>query len=191
MIKYLFKASPLIQWLKWVGRTLALHKQYPSLSIGYRADIASNCKFGIGNLVSQDAKLYDVSMGNYSYVGKRSELQYTNIGEFCSIAPDVIVGTGIHPTHLSSTHPAFYSKQSSWKKYIRPDLSLNIKEYERINIGDDVWIGTRAIILDGVRIGSHAVIAAGAVVTKDVPEYAIMGGVPAKIIKYRNIVKNE
>lgn len=52
-------------------------------------------------------------------------------------------------------------------------------------IGDDVWIGARSIILKGVHIGKGAVIAAGAVVTKDVPEYAIVGGVPAKVIKYR------
>ena len=176
----MIKASPLIQWIKWTIRTLALQKKNPTLKIGYRADIASNCSFGIANLVSQDAKLYDVTMGNYSYVGKRAELQYANIGEYCSIAPDVIVGTGIHPTHLPSTHPAFYSKQSCWKEYIQPDLSKKIQEYKRIKIGNDVWIGTRAIILDGVSIGDHAVIAAGAVVTKDVPEYAIMGGCQQK-----------
>lgn len=55
----------------------------------------------------------------------------------------------------------------------------------RVIIGDDVWIGMRSIIMPGVKIGNGAVIGAGAVVTKDVPDYAIVGGVPAKIIKYR------
>ena len=76
---------------------------------------------------------------------------------------------------------------------IVPDLSLNIEEYKPIFIGDDVWIGTRVTIVDGVTIGNGAVIAAGAVVTKDVPEYAVVGGVPAMIIKYRmkdsNLIK--
>ena len=54
-----------------------------------------------------------------------------------------------------------------------------------MHIGDDVWIGTNVIILPGVNIGSHCIIGAGAVVTKDVPDYAVVGGVPAKVIRYR------
>lgn len=57
---------------------------------------------------------------------------------------------------------------------------------EPVVIGDDVWIGTRVIILPGVKIGNGVIIAAGAVVTKDIPDYAVAGGVPAKVIKYRN-----
>jgi acetyltransferase-like isoleucine patch superfamily enzyme len=65
------------------------------------------------------------------------------------------------------------------------EKDYDFPEYQRIEIGNDVWIGARAVILDGVRIGSGAIIASNAVVTKDVPPYAIVGGVPAQIISYR------
>ena len=66
------------------------------------------------------------------------------------------------------------------------DKDLDFPDYKSINIGHDVWSGSRAIILDGVNIGNGAIIAAGAVVTKDVPPYAIVAGIPSKIIKFRD-----
>lgn len=74
-------------------------------------------------------------------------------------------------------------------RYDKIDIPMNQQgttEEEPIIIGNDIWIGTRATILPGVHIGDHSIIAAGSVVTKDVPEYAIVGGVPAKVIKWRN-----
>ena len=58
--------------------------------------------------------------------------------------------------------------------------------YEKVIIGDGVWIGTSVIVLKGVKIGKGAVVAAGSVVTKDVPEYAVVAGNPARVLKYRN-----
>ncbi len=172
---------PLLIWLKWVIRSWKLKKKFPTLRIGMYSEVV-NCKFGHQNIIYGFARLVDVEMGDYSYVGGAT-LQYCTIGKFCSIAEGVKIGLGIHPTHLESTHPAFYSPQSHWD--IKPDLSHHIVEYKRVIIGDDVWIGTNAMVLDGVQIGNHAVVAAGAVVTKDVPEYAIVGGIPAKVLKYR------
>lgn len=187
MLGYL-KVLPFVLWLKWVIRSWKLKKQFPGLRIGLYSE-AVNCKFGHQNIIYGNSTLVDTVLGDYSYVGGFCKIQYATIGKFCSIAEGVKIGLGIHPTHLPSTHPAFYSPQSHWD--IKPDLSLQIEEYKRIEIGDDVWIGTNAMVLDGVKIGSHAVVAAGAVVTKDVPEYAIVGGVPANVIKYRKIVGNE
>lgn len=168
-------------------RTWQLKKKNPTLKIGAYSE-AANCIFGQYNIVYPHSKLVEVGMGDYSYVGSYANLQYCSIGKFCSIAEGVKIGLGIHPTHLESTHPAFYSPQSQWTNVIKPDLSYNIVEYKHVCIGDDVWIGTNAMVLDGVTIGSHAIVAAGAVVTKDVPDYAVVAGVPSKVIKYREVI---
>ena len=65
------------------------------------------------------------------------------------------------------------------------DSNYDFAEYRPITIGNDVWIGARAMVMDGVEVGDGAIVAANAVVTKDVPPYAIVGGVPAKVIRYR------
>jgi len=96
--------------------------------------------------------------------------------ELFSVAYGVRIGLPEHPVNMVSTSPKIY----------RNIKSKDIKDvYFPPIIGNDVWIGANAIILQGVTIGDGAVIAAGAVVTKDVPPYAIVGGVPAKVIKYR------
>ena len=95
-----------------------------------------------------------------------------------------MIGLGKHPTrNFVSTHPAFFS--SLGQSQVTFSTESVFEEFAKINIGNDVWIGARAIILDCVNIGDGAIIAACAVVTKDVPDYAVVGGVPAKILRYR------
>jgi acetyltransferase-like isoleucine patch superfamily enzyme len=146
-----------------------------------------DCRFGVWNLIHEGAELIDITMGDYSYTGPRSRLTHAKIGKFCSIAPEVIIGLGKHPTRdFISTHPAFFSlnRQAGFAAFSFVSVS-NYQDYETCTIGHDVWIGARAIVLDGVKIGNGAIIGAGAVVTKDVPPYAIVGGVPARILRYR------
>lgn len=123
-------------------------------------------------------------IGNYTYCNRNGLIQNATIGNYCSIAQEVIIGLGAHPLNMFSSSTLFYKSKNTLRvKLIEKDI--NFKEYQPINIGSDVWVGTRAVILDGVKIGHGAVVAAGAVVTKDVPPYAIVAGIPAKIIKYR------
>jgi acetyltransferase-like isoleucine patch superfamily enzyme len=126
----------------------------------------------------------NATIDSYTYVGRNCIVQNAHVGKFCSIANDVFIGLGKHPISNFSTAPIFYKKQNILNIELI-DKDVEFKEYEKITICHDVWIGARAIILDGVKIGNGAVIAANSVVTKDVMPYAIVGGTPAKLIKYR------
>lgn len=128
-------------------------------------------------------KIFDSKIGDYTSIAENSKISMTSIGKYCSIGPNFISGWGIHPTNGVSTSPIFYSKNHATGK----TFSENNKILERlpIEIGNDVWIGANCFILDGVKIGNGAIVAAGSVVTKDVESYSIVGGVPAKHIKYR------
>jgi chloramphenicol O-acetyltransferase type B len=122
-------------------------------------------------------------VGKFTYIGGDSYISLVNIGRFCSIGPHLLCGLGEHPTNFVSTHPVFYSplKQCG----ITFSSNTLISERKRVTIGHDVWIGARVYIRDGISIGNGAIIAAGSIVVKDVPDYAIVGGVPAKLIRYR------
>jgi acetyltransferase-like isoleucine patch superfamily enzyme len=117
-------------------------------------------------------------------VGDRSRLHFAEVGKYCSIASDVHLGLGIHPlSPFVSTHPSLFLRRD-WRGWSFADRDYRA-EYKPVKIGNDVWIGLRGAIKDGVSIGDGAVVAAGAVVVSDVPPYAIVGGVPAKHIRYR------
>ena len=109
----------------------------------------------------------------------------TTIGKYCSIARFVCLGTGQHPTDLLSTHPMLY-KDMPYGPNLPPECRAKFDNIKPpCHIGNDVWIGINSVIMDGITIGDGAIVASGSVVTKDVPPYAIVGGVPAKLIRYR------
>ena len=129
--------------------------------------------------------LLDVEMGDYSYVVNDSQMTYTTIGKFCSIAAMTRINPGNHPMHRA-TQAHFTYRASAYFPGESDDAEFFAwRRSHRVHIGHDVWIGHGAVILPGRTIGTGAVIAAGAVVTKDVAPYTIVGGNPARPIKRR------
>lgn len=141
------------------------------------------------SVISRKAKVYgmvqvsDSTMGDYSYIGRKSRLIHADIGKYCSIGSETRVGMGTHTLDKLSTSPIFTEKRNgtghSWV-----DTSA-VNPFKRVTVGSDVWIGQRAMIMGGITIGNGAVVGAGAIVTKDVPPFAIVAGVPAKVIRFR------
>lgn len=134
----------------------------------------------------------DSSLGYGSYFGNNCRLSNTRIENFTSIGSNVTVINTTHPTQkFVSTSPVFFSvlKQASFsyvkKQKFQEQIYIDKNEKVSVFIGNDVWIGENVTILGGIKINDGAIIGANSLVTKDVPSYAIVGGIPAKIIRYR------
>lgn len=143
----------------------------------------------VNSNIHSTAKVYSGShiinstFGRYSYCGYYCKFENTEIGSFCSISDHVYIGGAEHPLNWTSTSPVFQQVKHSGptKRFAR----FEVPPMKRTVIGSDVWIGHAATIKQGVNVGVGAVVGSNALVTKDIPPYAVVGGVPAKIIKYR------
>lgn len=158
---------------------------FPHVTFKQGACASADCRFEEGVVLHAHTQVSMSSVGKRTYISYNSVINNTRIGRYCSVGPEVMAGLGRHPTkEFVSTYPAFYSTKNvgCLCTFVKENL---YEENEQISIGHDVWIGARVIIIDGVKIGNGAIIGAGSVVTKDVPDYAITGGVPATAIRYR------
>lgn len=153
------------------------------ISIDHSAIVHDSTTLAGYNTVYREAYVSGCSIGRLSYVGPRAIVTNADLGSFCSIGSGVRIGPGFHPTNWISSHPAFYSNaMQAGRTFVNNKI---FEENKRVTIGHDVWVGTNVVILDGVSVGHGAIIAAGAVVTADVLPYAIVGGVPAKLLRMR------
>lgn len=168
-------------WLLYRRHALARRHKCFRASLRSYADTRST--FSDYNSLLGSASVAISAIGRFTYVAG-ARISNARIGQFCSIGPEATIGgLGRHPTHWASTHPAFFSThRQSGITFAESD---HFDELPPVTIGNDVWIGARAVILDGVTVGDGAIVAAGAVVARDVPPYAIVGGVPARTIRYR------
>ena len=154
---------------RFQGREIYTHRIGSNVNLGSNVAIASNVEIRSG-----------VEIDNYSYVNQGTTIVSGKIGKYTSIGCNCQIGLSEHPTNYISTSPHIYGKNNIF----------GIKEYwceifSPPTIGNDVWVGNNCIILQGVKIGDGVIIAAGAVVTKDVEPFTIVGGVPARRIKKR------
>jgi virginiamycin A acetyltransferase len=157
-------------WKKYTLRKRGIITEFPS---GVSTDvIAENPVFLNGNV--EIAK--NVRIGKYTYINSGKLWNDIAIGRYCSIAYNVFIAPPDHPMHFLSTWDLFYKHAPYYTGEVDSKMTI---------IGNDVWIGANVVVRRGVRIGDGAVVGAGAVVAEDVPAFAVVGGVPAKIIKYR------
>ncbi len=157
---YLYKRLKLLYFNRKNGTNIR------SVRASLRASYGKSVSVGSGTIVTDD-----VSMGNFSYVNINSSIEKCHIGNYCSISSGVWICPAEHHLDAGTTHPII--------------SSLMPEKRKTVVIGNDVLISINAVILSGVKIGDGAVVGAGAVVTKDVEPYEIVGGVPARHIGWR------
>ena len=138
---------------------------------GIYGEYGKNNHFAEGVLVYENARI-----GNSNYFAPYSLINNAVIGNYCSIGPGCRIGLGEHDLQSISTYPRVANGKGGMQ-LLNPETPSVI--------GHDVWLGTNAVIRQGVKVGTGAVIGANAVVTRDIPEYAVAIGVPAKVIKFR------
>ncbi|WP_086868365.1 CatB-related O-acetyltransferase [Kosakonia pseudosacchari] len=166
----------------------ALFLKVKGYNIHYSAKIHPGVSLSKKSVINSHVSMIYCSIDDYSYISNYSSVRDVSIGKFCSIGRHVKIGLGGHPTHLLSTSPFIYKK--FFLGYVGLSLkNLEIQEYKKTVIGNDVWIGDNVIIPGGITVGDGVIIATGAVVTRDLEPYGIYAGIPAKKIGQRKIIE--
>jgi len=155
----------------------------PEPTLHQPVDIVES-ELGAWTEVRRDARLNHSTLGDYSYLMERVQLDYATVGKFANVASDARLGPTNHPTDRPSAHHFTYRSAM----YDLGDDDESVFEWradQGVAVGHDTWIGHGATVMPGVTVGDGAVVAAGAVVTHDVDPYTIVAGVPAEQIRRR------
>jgi hypothetical protein len=161
------------------GKILSIQPFIDPTAALHNSSAGAYCEIGARTV------LHEVALGDYSYVVNDSQIAYATIGKFCSIAAMTRINPGNHPMHRASQAHFSYRASAYFPGEADEAEFFAWRRSHHVAFGHDVWIGHGAIVLPGRNIGTGAVVAAGAVVTKDVPPYTIVGGNPAKPIRWR------
>ena len=147
--------------------------------------IVRDCRFGRYTQVGEQSRMENCLLDDYAYLGNSCDLMSADIGKFANIAAMVRINPGFHPMEYPTLHHFTY-RPTMYGMADEDDAEFfQWRRRQRVVIGHDTWIGHGAVIMPGVHIGNGAVVGSNSVVTKDVPPYAIVGGVAAKVIRQR------
>jgi phosphonate metabolism protein (transferase hexapeptide repeat family) len=145
----------------------------------------SNCNFGTYVEVGQGSRLQNTALGDYSYCDRFADIANADIGKFSNIASYVRIGATDHPLETASLHHFLYRSSDYWPDADVDHAWFDKRKARRTFIGNDTWIGHNAQIKPDITIGHGAIIASGAIVTKDVAPYMIVTGIPAMPLRRR------
>lgn len=173
--------------IKNILKSLIIKHSYPRRFPNCKISVwlPQACSIGDYVQISKGVKItHPIEIGTGTFINENARIEPTvkKIGKFCSISYNVILGAGQHPTDYISTSPLFYSATRGLVSYDRYDT---FKVEGETVIEEDVLISANAVVMAGVKLGRGCIVGAGAIVTKDIPPYAIAVGVPAKVVKYR------
>ncbi|MGM0584193.1 MAG: DapH/DapD/GlmU-related protein [Pseudomonadota bacterium] len=149
------------------------------------AEVA-DCRLGRFTEVQAHCRLAHSEMGDYSYCAPGADIIHSRIGKFANIAAGVRMNPGNHPHWRASLHHFMYRSSLYWDDAEDEDWLFAWRREQPVVVGHDAWFGHNAVVLAGVSVGTGAIVAAGAVVTRDVGSYEIVGGVPARVIRRRH-----
>ena len=141
--------------------------------------------FGRYTYLGPRSSVIESTFGDYSYAMGDNQIVHADVGKFCNIATSARINPSNHPWWRATLHHFTYRSESYGLASADAAEIFEWRRRDRATIGPDVWIRHDAIVMPGVNIGTGAAIGSGAVVTRDVPPYAIAVGVPARVLRYR------
>jgi len=175
--------SNLSRYIKSECRKALIESQNPSCIFGRNIFVDHLSSLGKFNVLFDNVSIVDSAIGDHTYVQKNAIIVASSIGKYCSIGGNSAIGLPQHEINFASSHPVFYLQNTPLaRKYCKSDHGTFS---DRVDIGNDVWVGYGAMIMSGVKVGTGAIIGAGSIVTKNVHPYAIVAGSPARLLRYR------